>query len=78
MVLGISVQEVNNLENDLSGEIGGVWVHFSATDACKTMTPPCPVKGGTMATYVYSLQISNSYPPVSDLSCTVVLLNKCF
>ena len=58
MVLGIIVQEVNNLENELAGEIKNTWVHLNTTDACNSMTPSCPVKSGVMVTYAYTAWIS--------------------
>ena len=76
ILFGITVQTVNNLENELEGDVHNVWVHFSTTDACKTMTPTCPVKGGTMVTYVYSLHINKLYPQVRDISCMTSCLVK--
>ena len=59
--------DVDGLTDAIAGQVGGVWVPFKKTDVCESLSPSCPLKAGTAATYIFTLAISNDYPQVSPL-----------
>lgn len=67
----VYTDDITTLTDAIAGYVGGFWVPFKKTDVCASLTPGCPLKAGTTATYVFSLAISKSYPTVSD-GCTVL------
>lgn len=67
---------VTNLTDSISGYVAGVWVPFTKTDACETVSPKCPLGNGVSATYTYSLSISKDYPTVSDIQLVIMCASK--
>ena len=58
---------ITSLSDAIAGYVGGIWVPFKKTDVCSGLSPPCPLKTDTAATYILTLSVSNDYPKVSPL-----------